>query len=493
MELSQETNARGRGSSSDSFEVLAALIDESFDADVYSDGLTDAFPHLAAITTSTAQRPPTPSTTALIYVQKLESALWSNDNTTASNTDMNDPISELEHHWHHASATSEREATPIVQEKQQQPSKLQVYQSLALPRQPPCAPDPAQTSALRYSSSLDTFSLTSNPRDDGSDIEGMSVLDGTTDHLDICRELGWRPPQSNAITMATAHSTSSNLALGRGLDLTQSRIDADMSQLTEGADRMSLEYHGTRHSLLETTSRMATSSSLLNQHQPQWGSALALSPTVPTVMIQNHDILVFRNENGGYLPTLPLDEHLGNRLYHQDIAARHVEYTRTGCPDVQSRLCQEVLECVSARQGRFLRPLLVSIDPRQNLSWCVMNPAEIKAKIWSDFHQPCYVDHFNRECDIMMGRGEQNAVNNGHKRYLAKRDELRPRYRASKDNKSRNYIAQQLVDDVYDNGGRFLERKVEDGTLRYRVVNNDTALEKAKQTFRKSRHEPVAL
>jgi hypothetical protein len=289
------------------------------------------------------------------------------------------------------------------------------------------------------------------------------------------------------------HTTSLSRLSSLSRPTRTSCSNIDVSQLTEGTTWMSLDDHG--QSILEPISVATATSSQMNLPEDSVASrqsTLQSSTTEPTaVAVQEHDVLVEHNDYGGYVPTQPDDEHVGNRLYHDDIASRHVDYARAHSTDDQFDLYQEVVVCVLERRGRFLRSRL-DHNPRNvgtttgihSRQWCVMDTAEIKDKIWSDFHQPCYVDAFNVACDVMMGRGEHCAHNTGHQRYLAKRDELGPTYLSSRDNKTKNRIAQQLVDYVYDNGGRFLAK---DNTCqRYRVVDNDAALKKAKQALRES-------
>jgi hypothetical protein len=459
----------------------------------------------------------------------------------AATTTVNDSGAELERLLHQALAANDAETIALLiamqeqqqqqqQEQQQQPAVYQPPPAVYHPPPPtlPLRPPHDSLSPPPSSSSFDcasmaTFTVTSSIHGDGGgggrSGESISLLDSSVANMSILGDEVPREPRNSSTTTTSSLVAYPNLALGGAANPVPFRRSApaapsfqttslsrlsslsrptrnscsniDVSQLTEGTTWMSLDDHG--QSILEPISVATATSSQMNI-PPEDSVVLQSSPLTMTestvAVVQDHDVLVQHNDYGGYLPTQPDDEHVGNRLHHQDIASRHVDYARARSTDDQFDLYQEVVVCVLERRGRFLRPRLDhQHQPNHgtashNCSWCIMDTAEIKDKIWSDFHQPCYVDAFNVACDVMMGRGEHCAHNTGHQRYLAKRDELGPSYLNSRDNKTKNRIAQQLVDYVYDNGGRFLAK--DSSCQRYRVVDNDAALKKAKQALRES-------
>jgi hypothetical protein len=91
--------------------------------------------------------------------------------------------------------------------------------------------------------------------------------------------------------------------------------------------------------------------------------------------------------------------------------------------------------------------------------------------------------------DVLMGRGAKNNKNPGNRRWLAKKNELQPRYKAAlKGDKGK--ITRELIDFVPSNGGRYLERVETPGTpveCKYKqIVNEMTLYNKASQALRDS-------
>jgi hypothetical protein len=80
----------------------------------------------------------------------------------------------------------------------------------------------------------------------------------------------------------------------------------------------------------------------------------------------------------------------------------------------------------------------------------------IESNTASKTTQPSQI--FSRpEVDVVFGRGGHCARNIGHQNYLQERDRLCIEYRDAPDNTTKRLIQMELIQFVYDKGGRFLE------------------------------------
>jgi hypothetical protein len=169
--------------------------------------------------------------------------------------------------------------------------------------------------------------------------------------------------------------------------------------------------------------------------------------------------------------------HAGNRRYGEALQFRHARYARSKSEGERLLLQQELIQCVTERGGRFV----------MQLSDCLyqqMDTIATEQRIVEDFGQKCFVDDVSIELDVRMGRGGHCTNDPGHQRFLDKKDEMRVAYKNAGTNiQIKGRIAQDLVDWVYDSGGRFLKEH----NNQWYIVDNDVALHKAKQALRTAR------
>eukprot|EP00934_Nitzschia_sp_Nitz4_P007178 Nitzschia sp. Nitz4//scaffold244_size29068//7487//7972//NITZ4_008064-RA/size29068-processed-gene-0.4-mRNA-1//1//CDS//3329543856//7168//frame0 len=101
-------------------------------------------------------------------------------------------------------------------------------------------------------------------------------------------------------------------------------------------------------------------------------------------------------------------------------------------------------------------------------------------------------DHISlRDADVLSGRGGGSNNNPGNKKFWKMALVLRPTYQApDTDNATKCRIANQLLMQVRQSGGRFLERDKETRALSF--LSEARALEKCKQILR-DQYVPQAL
>jgi hypothetical protein len=86
--------------------------------------------------------------------------------------------------------------------------------------------------------------------------------------------------------------------------------------------------------------------------------------------------------------------------------------------------------------------------------------------------------------DVIMGRGGHTRYHAGNQRFMSAKKAMQKEYFAASTREEKTKISQQLVDQVKEWGGRFLEHMA-DGT--YSVVQDRKARLKASQALREAR------
>jgi hypothetical protein len=107
-----------------------------------------------------------------------------------------------------------------------------------------------------------------------------------------------------------------------------------------------------------------------------------------------------------------------------------------------------------------------------------------QTKIGTFLAEKCFVD-YDRTKDV-AGRGGGGSRHQGQQHYLYQRDRLCPLYRDVKANEeTKDRIALQLMNLVYQPGGRFLTKC--DATNLMHVISHEHALKRVKQALRENR------
>jgi hypothetical protein len=249
--------------------------------------------------------------------------------------------------------------------------------------------------------------------------------------------------QSPAIQLPTRYLAPQPIATGQTLN-SGSGLSIDLFQSTESTVSM----------LSDTFSAMT-----IDQ-----GTSLVTA-------VSDHDV-VMDEASRCWIPL-----HAGNRRYEEALQFRHARYARSKSEGERLLLRQELIQCVTERGGRFVMQL-------SDCSYQQMDTIATEQRLMEDFGQKSFVDDVSIELDVRMGRGGHCTNDPGHQRFLDKKDEMRVAYKNAGTNiQIKGRIAQDLVDWVYDSGGRFLKEH----NNQWYIVDNDVALHKAKQALRTAR------
>jgi hypothetical protein len=120
-----------------------------------------------------------------------------------------------------------------------------------------------------------------------------------------------------------------------------------------------------------------------------------------------------------------------------------------------------------------------------------LTDSQSQIKVWDFLQQPCWVD-FDPHRDVLKGKGGHGRYYPGNQLYLAERNRLVALYAAAPlgDEDSKARVARQLVQCVYQAGGRFVAKCTvndNDDAQGYCVLETATVVKKAKQALRDGR------
>jgi aromatic ring-opening dioxygenase LigB subunit len=92
--------------------------------------------------------------------------------------------------------------------------------------------------------------------------------------------------------------------------------------------------------------------------------------------------------------------------------------------------------------------------------------------------------------DVLFGRGERSNKHAGNKEYLAKVELKEEFYRAAKTDMEKRTIVRDIVKEIHDQGGRFLEKE-EALPKRWFEAHPEEAFMKVAQAFRDKKSRVV--
>jgi hypothetical protein len=142
---------------------------------------------------------------------------------------------------------------------------------------------------------------------------------------------------------------------------------------------------------------------------------------------------------------------------------------------------------------KILRALVRRYQVCGTASGQALTDSQAQVKVWDFLQQPCWVD-FDPNRDVLKGKGGHGRYYPGNQNYLAERNRLVALYAAApmgdEDEKAR--VALQLVQSVYQTGGRFVIKchSTNDNdftTPGYCVLETAVVVKKAKQALRDGR------
>jgi hypothetical protein len=152
-------------------------------------------------------------------------------------------------------------------------------------------------------------------------------------------------------------------------------------------------------------------------------------------------------------------------------------------------------DTTNAVQRKDLQKILRSLVRRYQVYGAngPLTDSQSQIKVWDFLQQPCWVD-FDPNRDVLKGKGGHGRYYPGNQLYLAERNRLVALYAAAPlgDEDSKARVARQLVQCVYQAGGRFVAKcrrtnNDKDDTQGYCVLETATVVKKAKQALRDGR------